>query len=124
MKKVSLKSFIRIDGTGSVVPGSNIFRKVMPKVGKWREINTNLCCNPAIIVLPSFLAIYDVNIPCSVGTEIPYYFNGTETYPILGDSVFYDEAGTLPVEDGYINFFPVWTQIENGIVISSGDCGR
>lgn len=43
MKK-DLKSFVRIDGQGRVVASSNILRKKMPKVGKWIEIETNLCC--------------------------------------------------------------------------------
>ena len=33
-----LKAFVRFDGQGRVVAGSLIFRKKMPKVGKWMEI--------------------------------------------------------------------------------------
>lgn len=40
-----LKTWVRIDGTGKVIPGGPIFQAHKPKVGKWREINTNLCCN-------------------------------------------------------------------------------
>ena len=41
-----LKSFVRFDGQGRVVAGSLIFRRKMPKVGKWIEIPAYLCCNP------------------------------------------------------------------------------
>lgn len=41
-----LKAFVRYDGQGRVVAGSLIFRKTMPKVGKWREITAYQCCNP------------------------------------------------------------------------------
>ena len=41
-----LKAFVRFDGQGRVVAGSLIFRKKMPKVGKWMEIPAWQCCNP------------------------------------------------------------------------------
>lgn len=44
--KRSLKAFVRFDGSGRVVPGSLIFRKSMPKVGRWKEIPAYECCNP------------------------------------------------------------------------------
>jgi hypothetical protein len=33
-----LKAFVRIDGSGRVVPGTPIFQASKPKVGQWREI--------------------------------------------------------------------------------------
>ncbi len=33
-----LKAFVRIDGTGRVIPGSPIFQAQKPKVGNWREV--------------------------------------------------------------------------------------
>lgn len=44
--KKNLKAFIRIDGSGRVVPGSSVLRKTKPKVGKWQEIKTYECCPP------------------------------------------------------------------------------
>ena len=41
-----LKAFVRFDGTGRIIPGSNVLRRVMPKSGNWREIDAYLCCNP------------------------------------------------------------------------------
>ena len=40
-----LKAYARFDGSGRVVPSSTIFRKSMPKVGKWKEVQEYLCCN-------------------------------------------------------------------------------
>lgn len=40
------KAYVRIDGSGRVVPSSLILRKKMPKVGKWKEIAAYECCNP------------------------------------------------------------------------------
>ena len=41
-----LKSFVRYDGTGRAVAGSNILIQNKPKVGKWVEIeNEQECCN-------------------------------------------------------------------------------
>lgn len=43
--KRNLKLFIRFDGSGRAIPGSTIWRKNMPKVGKWEEITGYQCCN-------------------------------------------------------------------------------
>lgn len=39
-----LKGFVRLDANGYVVPTSLLLRKSKPKVGKWVEVPTNLCC--------------------------------------------------------------------------------
>ena len=43
--KRSLKLFIRFDGSGRAIPGSTVWRKKMPKVGKWAELTGYQCCN-------------------------------------------------------------------------------
>ena len=50
--KRSLKLFIRFDGSGRAIPGSTIWRKKMPKVGKWMEITTDYCCTTTTTVAP------------------------------------------------------------------------
>ena len=40
-----LKSYVRYDGSGRAIPGSNVLRKNMPKVGKWKETQAHECCN-------------------------------------------------------------------------------
>lgn len=42
-----LKAWVRYDGTNTVVTAGPIFRAAKPKVGNWRQINADLCCNPS-----------------------------------------------------------------------------
>lgn len=60
----SIKTFIRVDGSGRNVPGSNVNRKKMPVTGKWREITAYECCNPTLVVdlltTPAEVALDDV----------------------------------------------------------------
>lgn len=42
-----LKAWVRYDGTGRVVTAGPIFQANKPKVGNWRQINADLCCNPS-----------------------------------------------------------------------------
>ena len=41
-----LKAYVRFDGTGRVIAGSLILQRSKPKVGNWKEIVANECCNP------------------------------------------------------------------------------
>jgi hypothetical protein len=41
-----LKAYVRFDGTGRVIAGSLILQRFKPKVGNWKEIDANECCNP------------------------------------------------------------------------------
>lgn len=40
-----LKAYVRFDGSGRVIAGSLILQRFKPKVGDWKEINANECCN-------------------------------------------------------------------------------
>lgn len=40
-----LKAYVRYDGTGRVIAGSLILQRFKPKVGNWKEIPANECCN-------------------------------------------------------------------------------
>lgn len=50
IRKRPMKAFIRIDGSGRDVPNSLIWRKSIPKVGKWKEVDGYDCCSnePAV----------------------------------------------------------------------------
>jgi hypothetical protein len=45
MTKRILKAYERYDYNGKVVPGSLVLRDRIPKNGKWKEVQTYLCCN-------------------------------------------------------------------------------
>ena len=40
------KSFVRVDGSGRVIEGSNILRVTKPKFGNWLQIQGYECCDP------------------------------------------------------------------------------
>jgi hypothetical protein len=40
-----LKAWLRYDGTNTVVTAGPIFQANKPKVGNWKQMNANLCCN-------------------------------------------------------------------------------
>jgi len=41
-----LNLFMRYDGQGRLISGSAVWRKQMPKNGKWKEISGYECCGP------------------------------------------------------------------------------
>ena len=43
-----LNAYVRIDGSGRLVPNTLILRKHKPKFGKWMEVDINIwrCCEP------------------------------------------------------------------------------
>ena len=41
-----LKAYVRYDGNGRLISGSLILQRFKPKVGNWKEIPANECCNP------------------------------------------------------------------------------
>lgn len=45
MDKRNLKLYMRYDGHGRLISGSAVWRKRMPKNGKWKEITGYECCN-------------------------------------------------------------------------------
>lgn len=47
--KRSLKSYVRFDGTGRVIAGSNILQRFKPKVGKWKQTQAYECCNDIVL---------------------------------------------------------------------------
>lgn len=49
MNKKDLKSYVRYDGSGRVIPGSNILNRNKPKVGHWKQTNAYECCDPSCL---------------------------------------------------------------------------
>ncbi len=46
--KRDLKSYVRYDGSGRVIAGSNILQRSKPKVGNWKQTQAHECCDPFI----------------------------------------------------------------------------
>lgn len=38
------KAFIRIDASGRIVPGQVVLRNTKPKIGRWLQIESSVCC--------------------------------------------------------------------------------
>ena len=43
--KRDLKAYMRLDGSHRAIPATLIFRKKMPKFGRWIEVQAYECCN-------------------------------------------------------------------------------
>lgn len=101
-----LKAYVRYDGTGRVIAGSLILQRFKPKVGNWKEIEANECCNPS--PLPSNCIEFVVDT--TDGTNFTFSFNTTgpinftiewgdgTTHPDSGAGGFYEETHTYPQE--------------------------
>jgi hypothetical protein len=99
-----LKAYVRYDGTGRVIAGSLILQRFKPKVGNWKEINANECCNPS--PLPSNCIEFVVDT--TEGTFFGFSFTTTgpinftvdwgdgTTHPDSGAGGFYSESHTYP----------------------------
>jgi len=68
--KKDLKAYVRLDSNNNVIAGSNIFRKTVPKNGRWREIVVNTCCVP----LP----------PYPINYNFDFEYTGTEMFDNYG----------------------------------------
>lgn len=80
----NLKAFVRFDGSGRVVSSSLILRKNKPKVGKWKEIPANECCNDVTLTftVPSpTITNVTVRLFCN-GTLINYLFTPSDSTTI------------------------------------------
>lgn len=98
-----LKAYERFDYNGKVVPGSLVLRDRIPKNGKWKEVQTYLCCN---YNLPSNCVEFVVDT--TSGTGFTFNFNTTgpinftidwgdgTTHPDVGGGGFYEEIHTYP----------------------------
>lgn len=89
----NLKAYVRYDGNGRVVSSSLILSRVKPKVGKWKEIENNECCN-------STTTTTTTNISTSTSTTtnnvVPEYtlgefaLGGRIVYILQPGDTFYD----------------------------------
>jgi hypothetical protein len=132
-----LKAWVRIDGGGTVVGSGPIFSLKKPKVGKWREMNANLCCNatPSSTTTTSTTnggggvtptawvgrVTSDLLSACEQGFNVFY----TATSVINGNMVYQDAALTNPFTQVglYISTAGYYYQInQSSLAILVGPC--
>jgi len=111
-----LKAWVRYDGTGRVISGGPIFQVNKPKVGNWKQINANLCCNggsttttttvggggsvtPTAFIQGYFLNTYNA---CNSTLDGSLLFYSTSSTIQAGITVFTNAALTQPVTTGFV----------------------
>jgi hypothetical protein len=70
-----LKAYVRFDGTGRVIAGSLILQRFKPKVGNWKEIPANECCN----YVPTTTTTTTVRATTTTTTTVPATTTTTTT---------------------------------------------
>ena len=81
MNKRMLKMYVRLDGQGRVIAGSNIWRQKKPAVGNWMEILGYQCCNfttSTTTTIPPYACV-------TYGVTVARGDSGTYTYTPCGD---------------------------------------
>jgi hypothetical protein len=133
-----LKAWVRYDGTGRVISGGPIFQVNKPKVGNWKQIDANLCCNgestttttttgggggtPTAFIKPYWLYVN----PCVSDTVGSILFYSASSVLQPGVAIFSDASLTSPVNDGtVINVDPfIYPRlIVTGGILSVYSCG-
>lgn len=108
-----LKAWVRYDGTNTVVTAGPIFRAAKPKVGNWRQINADLCCNSSTtttttggggVTPTAFVKGYwtSATSSCLNTTEGTQVFYSASSTLAPGSFVFQDAALTIPVTVGWV----------------------
>ena len=111
-----LKAWVRYDGTGRVVTAGPILQANKPKVGNWRQMNADLCCNPSGsttttttaggggVTPTEFVNFFYFNTYNACNSTIDgnlVYYSASTTLQ-AGITVFTDAALTTPVTEGYV----------------------
>jgi|688.fasta_scaffold01183_22 hypothetical protein len=112
-----LKAWVRYDGTGRVISGGPIFQVNKPKVGNWKQIDANLCCNGSTptttttttsggggVTPTAFIQNYwtSATSSCINSPEGTQVFYSASTTLSTGSFVFQDAALTIPVTVGWV----------------------
>ena len=117
-----LKAWLRYDGTGRVVTAGPILQANKPKVGNWRQMNADLCCNPSGSTTTTTTAVPATTSTTTTSGNLPTPYilavgqnaetacgeTQFETFyfavaPGEGQVAYLDGALTIPYTFGYIN---------------------
>lgn len=110
-----LKAWVRYDGTGRVISGGPIFQVNKPKVGNWRQIDANLCCNSTLTTTTTqggggatptaFITQYWVSVENACNQAWPQgtlLFYSASSMITSGVTVFSNASLTTPVTEGFV----------------------
>lgn len=112
-KNNKLKAFVRIDGTGRVIPSSLILQRFKPKVGKWKEVNSTLCCNSSTPTNNVLFRISAISGPCDsilsgsnvIEKNFPFPFKVNGVYPTTIEEINVIGATFTDENDNLLNTF-------------------
>jgi hypothetical protein len=109
-----LKAWVRYDGKHKIVPSSLILRVNKPKVGTWREIPTDLCCQPTPNALRLFFVdLEEVNTAVGDITnvndwndffDLPAFGNPFKSVEIFGSEVRLYGGSDITLQYGLFGF--------------------
>lgn len=109
-----LKAWVRYDGKHKIVPSSLILQANKPKVGTWKEIPTDLCCQPTPNALRLFFAdIEEVNAVIGDITnvndwndffDLPAYGNPFKSVEIFVNEVRLYGGSNITLQYGLFGF--------------------
>lgn len=95
--KGNLRAWARYDGSGTLIPGSNILQRIKPKVGNWRELVAYECCSGFNIYVcgAGTTGVNGLYTYAGIRNGKPYYIKGTYIlswgeYPGIDDWEIYD----------------------------------
>ncbi len=130
-----LKAWVRYDGTNTVVTAGPIFRASKPKVGNWRQINADLCCNGSTPTTTStttqgggstMYSIIDSSSLEFVCAGVPgWLVYAAQSTLGAGVTLYYDAALTQPWEgQQYISHEGIVYTLSGATIIDNGTpCG-
>jgi hypothetical protein len=124
-----LKAFVRIDGTGRVVPGTLLLRYKKPGVGNWMEIDATECCNNTRVIVLFSSQFTNVGQGCIGKATLTAVYVEQSCFndPQPGCLVFSDaEATTYAVDGDYLINLPGaitgYARVINGIITLVSPC--
>lgn len=127
-----LKAWVRYDGTGRVISGGPIFQVNKPKVGNWKQIDANLCCNGGSTtttttsgggsVTPTAWIINSATSPQYVCSGIPSWVVYTTQSSLgIGVILYYDAALTQPwTGNEYISYNGTVYNLSGATIVTNG----
>jgi len=110
-----LKTYIRLDHSGRMIPSTNVLRKKMPVTGKWVEINAYQCCNPILTEIlnstPASLSLTTVNFHLKCG--------GVDVAKLSVVSTTTNQATLITALNTNFSVYGVFTPLStNGVTLS------
>lgn len=106
-----LREFVRLDGSGNDIIGTNVYRKKFPATGRWRELTPEPCCSNLSLEFATDGDIADpvLTLLCDSAAVLVITLDGTTTTTLEG------LKNALNSKAGYVGSFNI-NDTEDSIV--------